>query len=68
MTANDAAGTREKIVELRGEHMKLDEEIRDLMVSPNPDELELRRLKKRKLLVKDQIAALEASLVPDIPA
>ncbi|MBU6504683.1 MAG: DUF465 domain-containing protein, partial [Betaproteobacteria bacterium] len=32
------------------------------------DQVEVQRLKKRKLLLKDQIAALEASLIPDVPA
>jgi len=35
---------------------------------PNLDELQIRRLKRRKLLLKDQIALLESQLVPDIPA
>jgi hypothetical protein len=42
--------------------------ISNLAASPVQDELELRRLKKQKLLLKDQISVLEKRLVPDVPA
>jgi len=53
---------------LKAEHRRLDEEIQALSVEFGPDNLEVARLKKRKLLIKDQIQrALDAS-IPDIIA
>ena len=43
-------------------------EVHEKSVLAQPDELEMQRLKKRKLNLKDQISSLETSLVPDIPA
>lgn len=54
--------------ELRIEHRDLDLVISHLIEIPPPDDLLIRRLKKRKLLLKDRILQLEAMLVPDIPA
>lgn len=59
---------RNQLIALQQEHRDLDEVIRRLEASPNGDELLVRRLKKRKLLLKDRIALVEAMLVPDIPA
>ena len=50
---------------LRAEHRELDEEITRCDAAPTDDELLIRRLKKRKLLIKDQIASLENQLDPD---
>ncbi|HTK84728.1 MAG TPA: DUF465 domain-containing protein [Patescibacteria group bacterium] len=59
---------REKLVEMKREHQDLDEII-DKLVSHQPvDFLQLQRLKKRKLLLKDMIQKLESQLVPDIIA
>jgi hypothetical protein len=57
-----------RIVELRTEHRDLDLAIDSLTSNPLHDELQLKRLKKRKLLLKDQVAFLEHQLTPDIPA
>ena len=54
--------------ELQVEHRDLDLVISHLIDNPPPDDLLIRRLKKRKLLLKDRILQLEAMLVPDIPA
>jgi hypothetical protein len=54
--------------ELRVEHRDLDEAIVRLESTPPHDELMLRRLKKRKLHLKDRIAQVERMLEPDIPA
>ncbi len=54
--------------ELHVEHRDLDLVIAHLIDSPPPDDLLVRRLKKRKLALKDRILLLEQSLVPDIPA
>jgi hypothetical protein len=57
-----------RLVELIEEHRDLDLAINALMATPVPDELQLRRMKKRKLLLKDQISFLESQLQPDVPA
>jgi len=57
-----------RIVELRQEHADLGLAIDALVSVPIHDELQLKRLKKRKLLLKDQISLLEGQLMPDIPA
>ncbi|MRR50024.1 MAG: DUF465 domain-containing protein [Rhodocyclaceae bacterium] len=57
-----------RLQELRVEHRDLDEAINRLIASPPPDELMLRRLKKRKLQLKDRISLIERMLEPDIPA
>jgi hypothetical protein len=53
---------------LRQEHRDLDSAIDALAFAPASDQLQLARLKKRKLALKDQIAALEDQLIPDIIA
>ncbi|MGA0023414.1 MAG: YdcH family protein [Burkholderiales bacterium] len=57
-----------RIAELKLEHRDLDDVINRLLQSPVQDQLQLQRLKKRKLLVKDQITLLERQLTPDIRA
>ena len=59
---------REELVKLRAEHRLLDEEIVALETSGTADQLLIRRLKKRKLGLKDQITAVEDQLTPDIIA
>ena len=59
---------REELVKLRAEHRELDEEIAALEEKGASDQLLLRRLKKRKLALKDQITKLEDQLLPDIIA
>ena len=66
MTDQETAA--KKLVELRTEHRDLDEVIARLTAEPDHDHLQLRRLKKRKLALKDKIARLENALVPDIIA
>ena len=53
---------------LRIEHGDLDAAIAALMLSGTPDQLQIARMKKRKLRLKDEIAALEDQLIPDIIA
>ncbi len=69
-TLNDAeiADIRHQLQELQIEHRDLDLVIAHLTDSPPPDDLLIRRLKKRKLALKDRILHLEQMLVPDIPA
>lgn len=59
---------REKLVRLRAEHRILDEEIVALEASGAADQLNVKRLKKKKLALKDQITAVEDQLLPDIIA
>ena len=58
----------QRLRELRIEHRDLDDVISRLSMDLYVDELQLRRLKKRKLLLKDQIARLESELIPDMNA
>lgn len=64
----DAERVRTRLIELEMEHRDLDVAIGHLDLSATPDELQLRRLKKRRLHLKDQIIQLQMQLVPDIPA
>lgn len=65
---DDPAALQSMLTELRVEHRDLDAGIVRLEEIPPPDELTLRRLKKRKLLLKDRIAAIERLLGPDLLA
>ena len=64
----DIEALKNRINELKVQHRDLDEVIARLSESPTVDQLQLQRLKKRKLLLKDQIFMLEGLLTPDIPA
>ena len=64
----EIADIRHQLQELQVEHRDLDLVIAHLTDSPPPDDLLVRRLKKRKLALKDRILQLEEMLVPDIPA
>ena len=57
-----------RVVDLRQQHRDMDEAIARLQADIQADELMLKRLKKRKLPLKDQIAWLENALIPDEPA
>ena len=59
---------REVLVMLKAEHRRLDGEIELLRVSGNCDQLELARMKKKKLALKDEIQVLNDRIVPDIIA
>lgn len=58
----------ELLAALKAEHRRLDEEIERMIESGQADQIELARLKKRKLVLKDQIAAIEDDIHPDIIA
>jgi len=64
----DFESIRRRVKELQVEHRDLDDIIGRLAKEPWQDQLQLQRLKKRKLLLKDQIRHLERQLTPDIPA
>jgi hypothetical protein len=62
---DDVTSLQARLEALRGEHRDLDEAIARLADSPSDDELLLRRLKKRKLAIKDRITVVERMLQPD---
>lgn len=64
----DPSETARQLAELRLEHRDLDAAIDRLALDPQADELTVKRLKKRKLWLKDCIARLESALIPDEPA
>ena len=53
---------------LKTEHRRLNDEIEALLVAGSVDQIEIARLKKRKLILKDEIAVLADQIVPDILA
>jgi len=61
----DISALRLRLHELQVEHRDLDDIIERLLLTPPLDDLMLRRLKKRKLLLKDRIAILERMIEPD---
>jgi hypothetical protein len=63
-----AEDTKNRIIELEVEHRDLDTVIDLLSKSTQHEELQIRRLKKRRLQLKDHITLLRMQLVPDIPA
>ena len=68
MKKSDERELRELLVKLRGEHRDLDAEIVALEARSDADQLLVKRLKKRKLQLKDQITSVEDKLTPDIIA
>jgi len=68
MNSNDPGEIVARLIELRQEHRDLDLAIARLAEDPAVDQLQLSRLKKRKLKLKDWIAYLESKLIPDIDA
>jgi hypothetical protein len=58
----------ERLKELRVEHQDLDQVISRLVIDPEVDQIMLRRLKKRKLMLKDMITQLESDRIPDLNA
>ena len=68
MIPTDPSDIARKLVELKLEHRDLDEVIVRLSRDAATDQLQLVRLKKRKLRIKDMIAYLESKLIPDLDA
>ena len=58
----------ERLRQLRIEHRDLDDVIARLSLDFDVDEVQLKRLKKRKLMLKDQITRMESQLIPDLNA
>jgi hypothetical protein len=68
MQRPDERELREELARLRAEHRELDVQIVAEAASAFCDQLLIKRLKKRKLAIKDRIAAIEDQLLPDIIA
>jgi hypothetical protein len=68
MDDDDQAALRERLAALRVEHRDLDTAIDRMAQDGYTDQLRLRRLKKRKLQLRDCIARLESRLIPDLKA
>ena len=65
---NDDESDPQQLEALKAEHRRLDEQIAAMVADGAGDQLELARLKKRKLRLKDEIAQLESRQMPDISA
>jgi hypothetical protein len=68
LTAQERTLIEARILELETEHHDLDDVIARLAQDASQDQLQLRRLKKKKLLLKDLVARLRDQLIPDIIA
>ena len=68
MDDDEINALKQQLVEMRIEHRDLDDMIARLSDNTLVDQIQLRRLKKRKLLLKDHIAKLESKLIPDLEA
>ncbi len=65
---DDQETLKRRLTELRSEHRDLDDVIARIAEQVPFDQLQLQRLKKRKLQLKDEIAKIESALLPDIIA
>ena len=68
MHENHSEEIQSRIEKLKTEHRDLDDVLKRLAVDPSSDELQIRRLKKRKLQLKDSIVMLENQALPDLTA
>ena len=68
MAQQDSETLRMELAQLRQEHRDLDVAVEALAATTNHDVLQLQRLKKKKLMIKDRISVLEDQLFPDIIA
>jgi hypothetical protein len=68
MTQTDERELREQLARLQQEHRDLDAAIAALAMSPGSDLIQVQRLKKRKLILRDRIRAIEDQITPDIIA
>lgn len=68
LTDKERQQLEQRLFELKQEHRDLDDVISRLLLTSHVEELQLKRFKKRKLLLKDSIAKMENALIPDILA
>lgn len=68
LTEEELNNIRKRVVELKLEHRDLDDAIEVMIATGTFEELKIKRMKRRKLQLKDDIARLENTLIPDILA
>jgi hypothetical protein len=68
MTGDDENLLRAELAKLQQEHRDLDTAIEALIDAPSHDQIQVQRLKKRKLILRDRISFIEDQLTPDIIA
>jgi hypothetical protein len=68
ITEDQRQKMEQRLYELKQEHRDMDDVINRLLLTPVVEEMQLKRFKKRKLLLKDTIAKIENALIPDILA
>ena len=68
MTRDDESNLRTELARLQQEHRDLDTAIEALIDAPSHDQIQVQRLKKRKLILRDRISFIEDQLTPDIIA
>lgn len=68
VTMNEPIFLFKQLDDLKEQHRQLDEEIRQIQILDAGDEMQIARLKKRKLQLRDQIMTLEVEIYPDQPA
>jgi len=68
MNENTSSERHNRLMVLRKEHRNLDETLAELLKAGTTDQLEISRMKRRKLQIKDEIIRLEALILPDIIA
>ena len=65
---NEQEKLHDLLIQLKGEHRDLDDAIHALSLRAVPDMVQIQRLKKRKLQIRDEITRVESKLLPDIIA
>ncbi|MBP7711962.1 MAG: YdcH family protein [Gammaproteobacteria bacterium] len=68
MSGNEVGAIGQRLLDLRAQHREVHELIEKLLEGPSVDQVTLRRLKKRKLQLKDMISRMESDLIPDLDA
>ncbi|MBE9564173.1 MAG: DUF465 domain-containing protein [Proteobacteria bacterium] len=68
LTNEERHRLEQRLYEIKQEHRDLDDVINRLLLTPDVEELQLKRFKKRKLMLKDRMLQLENALIPDILA
>ena len=68
LTNEERHRLEQQLYEIKQEHRDLDDVINRLLLTPDVEELQLKRFKKRKLMLKDRMLQLENVLIPDILA
>ena len=68
MDNEEMVAIHQRLFELRQEHRDMDDAIHSLSTQPSTNQLQINRMKKRKLMLRDLIAKLESRLIPDLNA